>query len=142
VDPFQGGGLDVADVAPGPSARISSVLYSVPLEYSVDDPTCGFCCGRGVRSAIIAVTFTLVYVIVRSAFGLLALQFRRDLSKDAEFLVLRHENAVLRRHVARVAYEPADRSTSPSTRSAENRSSTDSRTSTRSPHDRPNAATL
>ena len=55
------------------------------------------------------VIFTLVYLIVRSVLGLLVVLFRRDLSKDAELLVLRHENAVLRRHVGRVRYEPGDR---------------------------------
>jgi hypothetical protein len=35
--------------------------------------------------------------------------FRRDLAKEAEVLVLRHENAVLRRRAGRIPYEPADR---------------------------------
>jgi hypothetical protein len=50
------------------------------------------------------VIFTFVYLIVRSVLGLLVVLFRRDLSKDAELLVLRHENAVLRRHIGRVRY--------------------------------------
>jgi putative transposase len=55
------------------------------------------------------VIFTLVYLTVRSVLGLLVVLFRRDLSKDAELLVLRHENAVLRRNIGRVRYEPGDR---------------------------------
>lgn len=34
---------------------------------------------------------------------------RREVSREAELLMLRHENAVLRRQTARVCYQPADR---------------------------------
>jgi transposase, IS6 family len=48
-------------------------------------------------------------LLMRWTFGLAVLMFRQDQAKNAELLVLRHENAVLRRHPARVRYEPADR---------------------------------
>ena len=51
----------------------------------------------------------IVYLLVRRLLGLAVLVFRKDLTKDAELLVLRHENAVLRRNAGRVQYEPADR---------------------------------
>lgn len=52
---------------------------------------------------------SILYQFVRCLLGLTAVLARRDLSKDAELLVLRHENAVLRRQVARVHYRPVDR---------------------------------
>jgi putative transposase len=51
---------------------------------------------------------SILYRLVRCLLGLTAVLMRRDLSKDAELLVLRHENAVLRRQVARVNYTPID----------------------------------
>src|ERR1035441_10449488 len=46
---------------------------------------------------------------MRWLFGLTVLVFRGDQKKNAGLLVLRHENAVLRRQAGRVRYEPADR---------------------------------
>jgi putative transposase len=51
----------------------------------------------------------IVYLFMRWLFGLAVLVIRSDRAKDAELLVLRHENAVLRRNVGRVRYDPADR---------------------------------
>jgi hypothetical protein len=51
----------------------------------------------------------IVYLLTCLVLGLARLVFRGDLAKDGELLVLRHENAVLRRHAGRVRYEPADR---------------------------------
>jgi putative transposase len=47
--------------------------------------------------------------LVRRLLGCLMLLAQREVSKDAEFLVLRHQNAVLRRHMGRMRYEPDDR---------------------------------
>jgi putative transposase len=55
------------------------------------------------------VLLKIVYLLVRRVLGLAVLTFRGDPAKDAELLVLWHENAVLRRNVGRVRYEPADR---------------------------------
>jgi hypothetical protein len=55
------------------------------------------------------VIISVVYLLVRCLLGCLAVLTRRQAAKDAELLVVRHENAVLRRQVSRVRYRPADR---------------------------------
>ena len=53
--------------------------------------------------------FSAIYLLVRCLLGCLVVLARREVSKDAELLVLRHENAVLRRQISRVRYQPGDR---------------------------------
>jgi putative transposase len=55
------------------------------------------------------VIISVVYLLVRCLLGCLTVLSRAQASKDAELLVLRHENAVLRRQVGRVRYQPGDR---------------------------------
>jgi putative transposase len=55
------------------------------------------------------VLLKIVYLLVCRVLSLSVLQWRGDLARDAELLVLRHENTVLRRHAGRIRYEPADR---------------------------------
>ncbi|HEY3033971.1 MAG TPA: integrase core domain-containing protein [Streptosporangiaceae bacterium] len=53
--------------------------------------------------------FTVAYLLARSLVGCLLMLARREASRDAEILVLRHENAVLRRQIGRVRYQPTGR---------------------------------
>ena len=52
---------------------------------------------------------SVVYLLVRCLLGCRMVLTRHQVSKDAELLVLRHENAVLRRRISRVRYQPGDR---------------------------------
>ena len=53
--------------------------------------------------------FSVGYLLVRCLLGCLMVLARREVSKDAELPVLRHENAVLRRQTSRVRYRSGDR---------------------------------
>jgi transposase InsO family protein len=55
------------------------------------------------------VIFSVAYLLARCLLGCLMVLARREESKNAELLVLRHENVVLRRQISRVRYEPGDR---------------------------------
>ena len=51
----------------------------------------------------------ILYLLTWRVLGVAVLVFRSDQVEAAELLALRHENAVLRRHIGRVRYEPTDR---------------------------------
>src|SRR5690349_18840159 len=53
--------------------------------------------------------FSVVYLLARCLLRYATVLSRREVSKDAELLVLRHENAVLRRQIGRVRHQPGDR---------------------------------
>jgi hypothetical protein len=56
------------------------------------------------------VIVSMLYKVARKLLSFPGVLLRRDTAKDAELLALRHENAVLRRQLARpVRYEPEDR---------------------------------
>jgi hypothetical protein len=55
------------------------------------------------------VIFSVVYLLARCLLGCLTVLARREVSRDAELLVVRHENTVLRRQIGRVRYQPGVR---------------------------------
>jgi len=55
------------------------------------------------------VLLKVVYVLTCRILDLIVVLLRGDQAAVTEVLVLRHENAMLRRHAGRVRYEPADR---------------------------------
>ena len=59
------------------------------------------------------VLLKIAYLLMRWSFSVTVLVFRGDEARDAEILMLRHENALLRRQAGRVRYEPADRACLP-----------------------------
>jgi hypothetical protein len=53
--------------------------------------------------------FSAVYLLARCLLRYLMVTAQREACKDAELLALRHQNAVLRRQISRVRYQPAGR---------------------------------
>jgi putative transposase len=86
-------------------------LKPVPLRNSVSWWELGFLLRDQWRGwDHLGVLLSFVYRLLRCLFGLLAVLVRSDLSKDAELLVVRHENQVLRRQLAgRLRWDHAGR---------------------------------
>jgi hypothetical protein len=55
------------------------------------------------------VIISAAYLLVRRLFGCLMVLTRRQASKDAGLLLPQHENAVSRRQIGRVRYQPGGR---------------------------------
>ncbi|MFF3518538.1 hypothetical protein [Streptomyces sp. NPDC002573] len=84
----------------------------VPLENTILGPACSFSPqGGGLHSAWddLSVPLSIPTTLVHNLIKVPAAVLRSRVAKDAEVLALRHENVVLRRQIAQVRYEPADR---------------------------------
>jgi hypothetical protein len=84
-------------------AQGEGLVYSICIGSATQAVTCA------VVDEDLGMILSLVYRTTRRLLGALAVAGRHDASKDTELLVLRHENAVLRRQVQRVRYTWADR---------------------------------
>ena len=115
-DPLPG---EVSDGVAGPG-RAESAAAMGPPSVVVPDILGQDCRARildlpSVARAVYArwdhrrVIFSVLYLLARCMLGCLMVMARHEMSKDAELLVLRHQNAVLRRQIGRVHYQPADR---------------------------------
>lgn len=84
----------------------------VPLGNTIQDVTCTLLLQEQGPHDIWddpAMMLSIVTALARNLVAVPATLLRSRVAKDAEVLALRHQNAVLRRQVARVRYEPADR---------------------------------
>jgi hypothetical protein len=52
---------------------------------------------------------SIIYAVARRLLDTLTVVLRREITKDVELLVLRHENAVFRRQVGSIRHTPLDR---------------------------------
>jgi hypothetical protein len=87
------------------SGRCTRTGQSVPCGARLLDLASAACQVEDHRWVI----FEVPYLLARCLLGCLMVRARREVCKDAGLLVLRHENAVLRRQVGRVRYQPGDR---------------------------------
>ncbi|MFG1807805.1 hypothetical protein [Streptomyces sp. NPDC049040] len=85
-----------AGVAPGELAWISGTAEPVGL-YS---HRCRWQLWSGLSWDHVRVIVSPLYKATRKLLTISGVMLRRDIAKDAELLVLRHENAVLRRQIA------------------------------------------
>jgi hypothetical protein len=85
-------------------------LAPVPLEYSIGWVYLHCWSARWVQWWLACgVLLKIAYLLTCRMLGLAVLGSRSDRTRDVGLLVLRHEDAVLRRNAGRVRYEPGDR---------------------------------